>query len=220
MTRVYSNRLSEYTHENGGRVLLLFLLFSLALYELATAGFPAFAVICILPLIILYAYFAFKWKMFTFWTLIIINYLIQMKDIHLPVPMSLPNEMLQIILLAIAIIDARQSPHFERTTNTMLLALIIWCGFCTLELLNDTCNLGIDPAAWYTGARLMAFQILYTFIVFSIYISSPEILMRYIKLWAILSLFSAFWVWKQQNLGFTQEETIWIQGRGRSTQEL
>ena len=220
MTRVYSNRLSEYTHENGGRVLLLFLLFSLALYELATAGFPAFAVICILPLIILYAYFAFKWKMFTFWTLIIINYLIQMKDIHLPVPMSLPNEMLQIILLAIAIIDARQSPHFERTTNTMLLALIIWCGFCTLELLNDTCNLGIDPAAWYTGARLMAFQILYTFIVFSIYISSPEILMRYIKLWAILSLFSAFWVWKQQNLGFTQEETIWIQGRGRSTHIL
>ena len=220
MARVYSNRLSEYTHENGGRVLLLFLLFLLALYELGTAGFPAFAIVCSLPFVILYIYVAFKWRMFTFWTLIIINYLIQMKDLSLPVPMSLPNEMLQIILLAIAIVDARQSPHFERTTNIMLLALIIWCGFCTLELLNDTCDLGIDVGAWYTGARLMAFQILYTFIVFSIYISSPEILMRYIKLWAVLSLFSVFWVWKQQNLGFTTEENAWIQGRGRSTHIL
>lgn len=220
MARVYSNRLSEYTHENGGRVLLLFLLFLLALYELGTAGFPAFAIVCSLPFVILYIYVAFKWRMFTFWTLIIINYLIQMKDVSLPVPMSLPNEMLQIILLAIAIVDARQSPHFERTTNIMLLALIIWCGFCTLELLNDTCDLGIDVGAWYTGARLMAFQILYTFIVFSIYISSPEILMRYIKLWAVLSLFSVYWVWKQQNLGFTAEENAWIQGRGRSTHIL
>lgn len=220
MARVYSNRLSEYTHENGGRVMLLFLLFLLAIYEFATSGFPAFAIICGLPFVILYIYVAFKWRMFTFWTLIIINYLIQMKDVSLPVPMSLPNEMLQIILLAIAIVDARQSPHFERTTNVMLLALIIWCGFCTLEIMNDTCDLGIDFAAWYTGARLMAFQILYTFIVFSIFISSPEILMRYIKLWAILSLFSVFWVWKQQHLGFTGEENAWIQGRGRSTHIL
>lgn len=220
MARVYSNRLSEYSHENGGRVLLLFLLFLVALYELTTSGFTAFALICIIPLVMLYVIAAFKWRMFTFWTLVIVNYLIQMKDIPLPVPMSLPNEILQIILLSIAIVDARQTPHFERTTNVMLLALIVWCGFCTLELLNDTCDLGIDFAAWYTGARLMAFQILYTFIVFSIYISSPEILMRYIKLWAILSLFSVFWVWKQQNLGFTTEETIWIQGRGRTTHIL
>lgn len=220
MTRVYSNRLSEYSHENGGRVLLLFLLFSLALYELSTAGFPAFAIICILPLVFLYVFAAFKWRMFSFWTLIIVNYFIQMKDVSLPVPMSLPNEMLQIILLAIAIIDARQSPHFERTTNLMLLALLIWCGFCTLELLNDTCDLGIDIGAWYTGARLMAFQILYTFLVFSIYISSPEILIRYIKLWALLSLISVLWVWKQQHLGFTTAENIWLQGRGRSTHIL
>ena len=220
MARVYSNILSEYTHENGGRVLLLFLLFLLALYELGTAGFPTFVVICILPLIILYVYAAFKWRMFTFWTLIIVNYFLQMKDIILPVPISLPNEILQTILLAIAIIDARQSPHFERTMNVMLLALGAWCCFCTLELLNDTCNLGINVGAWYTGARLMAFQILYTFLIFSIYISSPEILIKYIKLWAVLSLFSVFWVWKQQNYGFTEAENLWIQTRGRSTHIL
>ena len=214
------NNILDYTKENRGRVLLLFLLFLLAIYELVTAGFNSFAIICFLPCIILYIYVTFKWRMFTFWTLIVVNYLLQMKDIKLPVPMSLPNEMLELVLIAIAIIDARQTPHFERTANLMFIALATWCGFCTLELMNDTCDLGIDVGAWYTGARLMAFQMLYTFIVFSIYISSPEILIRYIKLWAVLSLFSVYWVWKQQNLGFTVAENIWLQTRGRSTHIL
>lgn len=220
MARVYSNKLSEYSRENGGRVLLLFLLFLLAIYEFVTAGFSTFAMVCLLPFLVLFIYTAFTWRMFTFWTLIVVNYFLQMKDIHLPVPMSLPNEMLQIILLAIAIVDARQDPHFERCINLMLLALIIWCSFCTLEVLNDTCNLGIDIGSWYTGARLMAFQLLYIFLVFSIYISSPDSLIKYLKIWLALSLFSVFWVWKQKTLGFTTAENIWLETRGRSTHIL
>ena len=211
-----------YSRENGGRVLLLFLLFLLAIYEFVTSGFSSFAIISIVPFLVLFVYCAFKWHMLCFWILFFVNYFIQMRDIAsaLPVPMSLPNELLQIILLAIAIVDARQTPHFERTANLMLFALIIWCGFCTLEVLNDTCGLGININAWYTGARMMAFQILYIFLVFSIYISSPETLIRYIKLWAILSLFTAFWTWKQQHLGFTIEENSWLQGRISATHIL
>jgi O-antigen ligase len=44
--------------------------------------------------------------------------------------------------------------------------------------------------------------------------------MRYIKLWAFLSLFSVFWVWKQQNMGFTVAENAWLQSRGRTTHIL
>ena len=208
-----------YSRNNGGRVLLLFLLFLLALYQFAQAGFPTFAVVCLTPLLVIAVYCAFKWRMFTFWILIFVNYLIQMKDISasLPLPMSLPNEMLQIILLAIAIVDARENPHFERCGNLMLFALIIWCGFCTLEVLNDTCNLGINIGSWYTGARMMAFQLLYIFLVFSIYISTPEILQKYIIIWGGLALFSAIWVWKQKTFGFTTAENIWMETRGRTT---
>ena len=216
--QVYSNQLSEYAHENGGKVLLLLLLFCLAIYEFLIAGLPALTIICLSPLVVIIAYFAFKRRTNAFWTLIIVNYFVQMKGIFfLPIPISLPNEMLQFLLLALAIIDARESSNFGRTLNQMLFALIFWCLFCIIEVFNDTCGLGINVSVWYTGARLLAFQLLYIFLVFCIYISSPEILMRYLKLWAFLSLFSAIWTWKQQNIGLSAAENGFLYGMGRST---
>jgi hypothetical protein len=217
-----TNTFKTYSRENGGRVLLLFLLFLLALYQLTHAGFSSFAVVCLIPLLIVGVYCAFRWKMLTFWILFFVNYFIQMKDVsaRLPLPMSLPNEMLQIILLAIAIVDARVNPHFEKCVNVMLFALIIWCGFCTLEILNDTCNLGINIGSWYQGARLMAFQLLYIFLVFSLYISTPEILRQYLIVWGTCALFSVFWVWKQEYQEMTSIEYSWLWTYGRTTHVL
>ena len=212
------NSYTTYARENGGRVLLLFLLFLLAMYEFITAGFSTFAIICIIPFIFGGAIAIFKWRMSAFWLLMLINYFIQWKNFpNIGIPMSLPNEMLQILLLGIAVIDARQTPHFERCGNLMFLSLIVWCSYCTLEVLNDTCGLGINIGAWYAGARMMAFQILYIFLVFSIYISSPEILRKYLMVWAYLSLLSAIWTWKQQNIGMTAAEDRWLHGAGSTT---
>ena len=120
-------KLTTYTNENGGRVLLLFLLFALAIYEFVIAGFNAFAIICLIPALVMAAIIIFRWRMSAFWLLIVINYFIQWKCFpQTGIPMSLPNEMLQLLLLAIAIIDIRQTPHFERAANPMLFALFIW----------------------------------------------------------------------------------------------
>lgn len=206
-----------YTQETRGRALLLFLLFGLAIYLFVTVGLPAYAIVCISPLLIIAGYVVFKYRMAAFWALFVVNYFLQFwgKNHLLPggIPMSLYNELLEILLLAIAVIDARQTPHFERAGNLMLYSLIIWCGFCTLEVLNDTCGLGINIGAWYTGARMMAFQIMYCFLVFSIYINDTKVLIQYLKLWAGLCLFSVFWVWKQKYIGFNTAESAWLQGR-------
>ena len=213
-------RISDYTSENGGRVVLLFLLFLLAIYEFVHAGFSAFATICILPFFVLFGYVAFRWKMAVFWLLIVVNWFIQFKNIYWPVPLSLPDELLELLLIGIAIIDARQTPHFERVGNIMLFAIGIWCTFCALEILNDTCGLGINVNAWFTGARLMALQLLWIILVFTLYIDSPQNLLIYIRLWAVLSLFSAFWTWKMINFGFTASETGWLYGVGYVTHIL
>lgn len=214
------NSIFNYTTENRGRVLLLFLLFLLAIYEFVTVGISNFAIICILPFVVLYIYVIFRWRMFTFWTLIVVNYFLQMKDIKLPVPMSLPTEMLELILIAIAIIDARQTPHFNRAVNIMFLAISIWCGLCLIEILNDSCNLGINVGVWFTGFRLMAIQFVWILLVFSIYVSSPQILITYLKVWALFCLFSAIWTYKQINYGMTDAERLWLETRGRNTHIL
>jgi hypothetical protein len=211
--------ISTKSNLNGGRILLLLLLFSLAIYELITAGFNAFAIICIIPVLVLLVIVTFHYSMFLFWSLVIINNFLQMKSITWPIPMSLPNEMIEILLLVLAIVNVKDK-HFERIGNIMLFSLMIWCSFCTLQVLNDTCNIGLDVGAWYTGARLMAYQIIYAFLVYSIYISSPKILTKYLFLWGGLSLFSVFWVWKQKTFGFTDAESAWLWSRGRLTHVL
>ena len=214
-----NNALRTYAKDNGGRVSLLLLLFLLAIYEFISAGFSAFAVICISPLLVLFALASFHYRMFVFWLLITVNYFISTKNNSLGIPLSLPNEMFEILLIALAIIDVKNT-RWERLGNVMLITLIVWCGFIILEVLNDTCDIGIDVGAWYAGARSMAFQLLYAFIVFSIYIDQPKILIKYLYIWGALALFAVFWVWKQQYLGFTEAENAWIQTRGRATHIL
>lgn len=215
------NKFATYTDGNGGRAILLFLLFSVAIYQFVSVGIGPFAMICLSPLVIAAIYVAFRWRTATFWLLFFINYFLHWFNTNgwLPggIPLSFYNEGLEIILLVIAIIDARKSPCFDRTVNVMLLALMIWCGFCTLEIFNDTCGLGMNLWAWYTGARLMAFQLLYAFLIFIIYIDKPKTLIYYIVFWGVLSLFSVFWAWKQKNIGFTDMERAWINGPGRTT---
>ena len=207
----------QYTSENGGRVLLLFLLFLLALYQLVHAGFQAFVILCFFPILVLIAIAAFHYRMLTFWPLIIINYLIQWKDFpNVGLPVSAYNELLEILLLALAIIDVKDS-KFERTASLMLYALLIWCGFCTLQVLNDTCGIGIDVGTWFTTARAIAYQIMYAFLVFTLYITNPKLLTKYLFLWGALALFAAFWVWKQKTFGFTAAENAWLNTRGRTT---
>lgn len=218
--KVYSNRISEYAHENGGRVIILFLLFLLAIYEFLHSGLNTFAIICISPILIFVGYSIFKWRMAAFWGLIIANYFVPFKNIYIPIPLSLIDEAIEILLIAIAIIDARTHAHFERIVNIMLLAISIWFGLCFVEIFNNTCGLGINLTAWFTGARLMTFQLLWILVVFSLYITSPQILIRYIKIWAYLSLFSAFWTWKMITFGLTSAENSFLYGAGMNTHLL
>ena len=122
VNKVYSNRISEYAHENGGRVIILFLLFLLVIYEFLHSGYETFAIICLSPLLIFAIYVSFRWRMSVFWSLIGINYFLQMKDFTLPagIPISLWDELLELMLIVMAIVDARQKPHFERCLNLML----------------------------------------------------------------------------------------------------
>lgn len=210
MAKVYTNRLIEYTHDNGGRVALLFLLFALAIYEFINAGFNSFAIICLSPLAILFVYAAFRWKMAVFWTLIVVNWFIMNRNLDTPFPKSLADESLELLLIAMAIIDLKEKLHFGRAWNTMFISIMIWVVFCIIEIFNDTCGLGVNLNAWFTGFRLMALHLIWIILVFSLYISNPHRLITYLRIWAVLSLYSAFYTWKMINIGLTDIEYNWL----------
>lgn len=213
--------IKSYAHEHGGRVSLLFLLFLLAIYNFINAGFSTFAIICIIPLLIAFAYIAFKWKHSLFWFLIIFNYIIHFLSKHQlllsGIPMSAYNELLEILLISIALIDIRKDQHFGRAMNLMSFSIMLWTLLCIIEVFNNTCGLGINVIGWFSAARLMAFQLFYFVIIFSIYIDTPQTLLIYIRIWGCLALFSAFWTWKQHYIGFTAAEQGWLNSEGATT---
>lgn len=204
----------SYAQDNGGRVAILFLLFLLALYNFYSAGFSGFATICAIPIIILVIIAAFRQRMLMFWGLIFINYIIQWHNITLPrgIPISLYNEIVEIILIMLALLDFNNVKG-RRLYNLMALFLFVWCGYCTLELLNDTCNLGINIGAWYQGVRLIAYQLLYAFIIFTIYINSSDRLVKYLIVWGALALLAVVVVWKQKYIGLTNKDFAWLHSR-------
>ena len=207
-----------YAHEHGGRVILLFLLFLLAIYNFAISGFSSFAIICCTPLLIVFAYLAFKWSHIVFWGLVIFNYFLQFLSFNewLPsgLPMSSYNEIFEVALIAIALIDFRKDHYWGRSMNLMMFAAFLWILLCLLEVFNDTCSLGINVAAWFAGFRLMAFQLIYFILIFSIYINSPEVLTKYLKIWACLALFSVYWTFKQKYIGMNPYEYARIHAWG------
>lgn len=207
-----------YTHEHGGRVILLFLLFLLALYNLATSGLNSFAIICAIPLIIVGIYIAFKWPYIVFWGLILVNYNIQFFSFNQWLPSGMPlsayNELFEIALIAIALIDFRKDHYWGRSMNLMAFAISLWILLCALEVFNDTCSLGINVGAWFTGFRLIAFQLVYFLLIFSIYINSPDVLTKYLRIWACLALFSVYWTFKQKYIGLNPFEYARIHAYG------
>ncbi len=208
-TKAYNIR--NYTRENGGRALTLLLLFFLAIYNFINSGYNAFVTVTVIPFLVLAAYVFFKYKMSLFWTLFAVNFLLMFTVRHfpIPIPISLTNEVLELMLIGLALLDVSRY-RFGDTLNVMLLMLVVWMVFCFIELFNDSCGIGIDVYRWYTGARLMCFQLVYALIIMIVYVNTPDKIIRLLVVWACFILFAVFWVWKQVNIGLTDAERSFI----------
>lgn len=201
----------EYIKDSGGRVSILFLLFLLAVFSFYASGISGIATICSIPLIIVLIYLAFHFKMLIFWTLFLANFFIMgsILYINLPCPISLPCEALEIILIAILILDSKNI-EFSRLGNTMFYALLLWFFFACIEMFNNTCNLGFNFIVWITEVRLLVFQLLYIYIIFTLLITDYGTLIKYLRVLAVLCLLATIWVWRQKTFGFNAQELRWL----------
>ena len=205
------NNKTVYSRGNGGRAILLFLLFSIAILNFLSSGYSAFVAVMCIPAIALVGYFLFSRKMAMFYTLFIVNTVVMFieRHFHLPVPVSLINELFELMLIGMVLVDHWRF-HLSRLINVMFLCAIVWVMFCCIEIFNDQCGLGIDVYRWYTGARLMSMQILYAFVVTTLFIDTPKKIMTLLFIWAVFIVFAAIWLWKQKNIGLTEAESRFL----------
>ena len=205
------NNKTVYSRGNGGRAILLFLLFSIAILNFLSSGYSAFVAVMCIPAIALVGYFLFSRKMAMFYTLFIVNTIIMFieRHFHLPVPVSLINELFELMLIGMVLVDHWRF-HLSRLINVMFLCAIVWVMFCCIEIFNDQCGLGIDVYRWYTGARLMSMQILYAFVVTTLFIDTPKKIMTLLFISAVFIVFAAIWLWKQKNIGLTEAESRFL----------
>lgn len=213
-----SNRLPDFKSLSGGRVILLFLLFFLALYEFYAMGISGMAIICMIPVMIAGLLFAFQFKMVIFWYIFIMNFIVMGLDRYgyVPVPITVLTVAPQFLLIMVCIWDIREHNR-ARYGNLMLLALIIWAFFIFLQLFNRTCQLPISVSAWGTNFTFYVLLFLLSYFIVTTLIRTPEKIMKLLRIWAYLSMVADFWAWRQQNIGWDNTEWGWLMAEGART---
>lgn len=216
--KTYSNSISEFTHENGGRVLILFLLFLFALYELYTIGIAGIAMVCIIPILIIGTYYTFKFKLTIFWIVYVTNYIVMGINRYYSVPIPITGLTLipQIILLMACVFDIRQ--HTEaKYLNLMLLGLSIWAAYLVLQILNQTSSLPISFGDWGYNFTFYSLAFYFAYFIITTLIRDPKDILRLLRIWAILSIIASFWTWRQANIGWDDAEWAWLQSGASRT---
>lgn len=206
------------TRNRGGRVIVLFLLFLLALYQLSTSGIAGFAAVCLLPLLGIFLFLAIKHQNALFWFIFTMNYFVMglQRYGYIPIPVTLVTIFPQFLLLISLLIIPRKDEGGKLGTP-MLLGIVLWTGYLILQLFNETCGLPISLASWLTNLNFFAFYFILTYVIINKIINTPENIMRFLRLWAYFSIIAAFWAWRQQTFGWDNAENAWLMSGGART---
>ena len=206
MTRAFTS----YTRDHGGRVIILFLLFLLALYQLSTSGITGFAAVCMIPAVVIFVFLAIKHQDALFWYIFAMNYFVMGLERYgyIPVPITIVTLLPQLLLVMSFLIIPR--PSKNSMSNPMLLAFIIWTIYLVLQVFNRTCDLPVNVGKWLTNINFFAFYFIITYVLINKIINTPQNIMRFLRLWAYFSIAATIWAWRQKTFGWDTTEYIWL----------
>lgn len=208
---------TTYGNKIGGRVIVLFLLFLLALFQFYKMGLTGFAAVCMIPALGLFLFLAIKHQNALFWFIFAMNYFVMGlgRYGYIKVPVTAVTILPQFLLLMALIIIPRKGKNSLGTP--MLLAILLWAFYLVLQIFNDTCGLPFSMGDWLTNFNFFACYFLMAYILISKIINTPENIMRFLRLWACFSLLATYWAWRQKTFGFDHAESIWLMAGGRRT---
>ena len=206
MTKTYATS----TNHIGGRVILLFLLFLLALYQFNKMGVMGLTAICLLPAVTIFVFLALKHQNALFWYVFFMNYFVMglQRYGYIPLQVTIVTVLPQVLLIIALIIHPRKSKNSLGTP--MLFAILLWTTYLIIQVFNETCGLPLSIPNWLTNLNFFSFYFILAHILISKIINTPENIMRFIRLWAIFSLVATYWAWRQKTFGWDQTEWRWL----------
>ena len=205
------NAFKTYAQDNGGRIIVFFLLFLLALFEFHSMGIVGYALICMIPVMILGFMVAYRHPMALFWFIFTVNYFIMglARYVSIPVPITVITLGPQMLLIMVLIINPKHTPDTQYATP-MLLALFLWTFYLFTQAFNDTCMLPFSLSAWLMNMNFFSFYFLIAYFLVTKLIREPERIMKFLRLWAYFSIAAALWAWKQKTFWFDDWEWAWL----------
>lgn len=167
--------------------------------------------------VLIYALYLFCTKPWIgFLMTVILNYGIMGLNRYYTIPMPISVVVEAVILVLVIILFAnREKFHEEDKIPKSLLGIYgIWTLFCTLEIINDTCNLGIDIVAWFKDVRFYGYDPLFCILVFAMAICQKNDIHKLLNVIGIILILAAIKCFIQKTFGFDAAENAWLWEEG------
>lgn len=163
--------------------------------------------------VLFYAAYIFCTKPWAGFTMtVIFNYAIMGADRYLkfPFPISVAVEAV-VLALVIVLFANRQKFHEEDKIPKSLLGIYgIFTLYCTLEIINDTCNLGLDLVAWFKDVRLYGYDPIFCILAFSMAICCKKDIHKFLYVVGCILILASAKCFVQKTFGFDAAESSWL----------
>lgn len=122
------------------------------------------------------------------------------------VPFGTALDGLLLLLLVSLVLTQIQKGNFKFATTPMSIAVYCWVGYNILQIANPALP---SLKGWAYSVRTLALWLILYFIAFHAFTSLKSILRYFVLLIALLTL-SALYGLKQEYIGFSNQEMIWL----------
>ncbi len=122
-----------------------------------------------------------------------------------------------LFLTTLSMIFRLNSHNIRKLNNGFLFASALWFIYTLLELINPEAT---SITAWIYAVRGISFYAIQTIPLTLLLFDKKEHLDRFIRIILIWGVISAFWGWKQINIGTDPFEDGWLEAGGKTTHVL
>ncbi len=125
-------------------------------------------------------------------------------------PLGTVMDVLQVMLMLGFFIKIKPKKDWSRLQGAVSFVLLVWVGYNILQVLNPVAE---SQLAWLYTIRSVAIISL-TYFVFVYQVNSIRVVRVIIKTWLVLSMLAALYAFKQEFIGFSDNEQIFVSDPG------